>query len=81
MPTPNTCPVTGDAPEDATGPLTFPFEHPTALAPPLEWAQLRERCPVTAVHTVAGEDALLLTRYDDVRSLLADPRFTRTPID
>jgi cytochrome P450 len=57
--------------------LSFPFKPPTALDPPAEWADLRAQCPVAHVHTSAGEDALLLTRYEDIRTLLADPRFTR----
>lgn len=70
----NTCPVTGSSEE----PLDFPFDHPTALEPPKEWEQLRDKCPVAHVRT-PQEDALLLTRYDDVKTLLSDPRFTRTP--
>lgn len=73
----NTCPITGATAED---PLPFPFEPPTAVAPPTEWTQLREQCPVAHVRT-PQEDALLLTRYDDVKSLLSDPRFTRSPDD
>ncbi|GAA3356373.1 hypothetical protein GCM10020366_20190 [Saccharopolyspora gregorii] len=72
-----TCPVTGHA----TDPLPFPFPLPTALEPPPEWRRLQQECPVARVRTVIGEDALLLTRYEDVRAILADPRFTRRPLD
>ena len=50
---------------------------PTAIEPPAEWAELRSGCPVARVRMVSGDEALLATRYDDVRELLADPRFTR----
>jgi len=55
----------------------YPFENPSALEPPPEWAQLRESCPVAPVRMASGDRAVLLTRYDDVRALLSDPRFTR----
>lgn len=58
----------------------YPFEQPSALAAPPEWAQLREQCPVAPVRLVTGEEALLLTRYDDVKTLLADARFSRAPL-
>ncbi|GAA1488697.1 cytochrome P450 [Brachybacterium sacelli] len=77
MSTTKTCPITGATAED---PLPFPFEPPTAVAPPTEWAELRAQCPVAHVRT-PQEDALLLTRYEDVKTLLSDPRFTRSPDD
>ncbi|MEV6306379.1 cytochrome P450 [Actinoplanes sp. NPDC051861] len=55
----------------------YPFAQPTALEPPPEWAELRDRCPVAAVRLASGDQALLLTRYEDVRQVLSDPRFTR----
>ncbi|AOS64508.1 cytochrome P450 [Actinoalloteichus hymeniacidonis] len=79
--TATTCPIGPDAaPGGAAEALPFPFALPTALEPPEEWSQLRDECPVARVRTVVGEDALLLTRYDDVRQILADPRFTRKPV-
>ncbi|HEX3790634.1 MAG TPA: cytochrome P450 [Pseudonocardiaceae bacterium] len=62
--------------EDVRPPL-YPFANPTALEPPAEWAQLRDGCPVARVRMASGDETLLLTRYDDVRTLLMDPRFTR----
>lgn len=61
--------------EDAVA--RYPFAGPTALGSPVEWAELRERCPVARVRLASGDEALLLTRYDDVRAMLSDPRFTR----
>jgi cytochrome P450 len=60
----------------------FPFEAPTALEPPAEWAEFRTGCPVGRVVLASGDEAALITRYDDVRAVLSDPRFTRpTPHD
>ncbi|GIE04287.1 cytochrome P450 [Paractinoplanes durhamensis] len=56
--------------------MDYPFTQPTALEPPEEWAQLRDECPVARIRMASGDEALLLTRYDDVRGMLADPRFT-----
>ncbi|MEV4054847.1 cytochrome P450 [Amycolatopsis sp. NPDC049688] len=66
-----------------TDPLPrFPFEAATALEPPAEWAEFREKCPVARVALASGDEATLITRYDDVRTVLSDPRFTRpTPAD
>ncbi|WP_206789218.1 cytochrome P450 [Amycolatopsis sp. MtRt-6] len=55
----------------------FPFEAATALEPPAEWAEFREKCPVARVALASGDEAALITRYDDVKSVLSDPRFTR----
>ncbi|TDD48891.1 cytochrome P450 [Nonomuraea terrae] len=55
----------------------YPFSNPTALEPPEEWARLREGCPVAPIRLPSGDQALLLTRYDDVKQVLSDPRFTR----
>lgn len=58
-------------------PPLYPFANPTALEPPAEWARLRDECPVATVRMASGDTTLLLTRYDDVRAMLSDPRFTR----
>ncbi|MEU4704276.1 cytochrome P450 [Nonomuraea dietziae] len=57
--------------------LNYPIPSETALEPPAEWAQLRQQCPVAPVKLPSGDQATLLTRYEDVRQVLADPRFTR----
>ncbi|MEV0148759.1 MULTISPECIES: cytochrome P450 [unclassified Nonomuraea] len=54
----------------------YPFPAPGALEPPEEWAELRGRCPVAPIRLASGDEALLLTRYSDVKDLLSDPRFT-----
>ncbi|WP_433435570.1 cytochrome P450 [Nonomuraea sp. CA-141351] len=55
----------------------FPFDRPTALEPPPQLAELREKCPVSHVRLPSGDVATLVTRYDDSRAVLADPRFSR----
>ncbi|MCF3142686.1 cytochrome P450 [Streptomyces platensis] len=57
--------------------LPYPLSYETALDPPAEWAELRSKCPVVTVTVPDGSQAKLLTRYDDVKEMLADPRFTR----
>jgi cytochrome P450 len=57
--------------------LSYPIENPAALEPPAEWAQLRQKCPVAHVRLASGDEASLVTRYDDVKRVLSDPRFTR----
>jgi cytochrome P450 len=56
--------------------LDYPFPAPAALEPPEEWARLRQGCPVAHIRLPSGDKAVLLTRYDDVRQVLSDPRFT-----
>jgi hypothetical protein len=46
--------------------LDYPFRTPTGLAPPEEFQQLRQGCPVAHVRLPSGDQAVLLTRYDDV---------------
>jgi cytochrome P450 len=60
-----------------SSPPDYPFRAPSALDPPEAWSQLRSGCPVANVRLVSGDTAVLLTRYDDVKQTLADPRFDR----
>jgi len=57
--------------------LNYPIPSTAALEPPAEWAELRQECPVARVTLPSGDEASLLTRYDDVKQVLSDPRFTR----
>ncbi|SEG88110.1 Cytochrome P450 [Nonomuraea solani] len=57
--------------------LRYPIPSEAALEPPKEWAELRGTCPVAHVRLPSGDQATLLTRYEDVKEVLADPRFTR----
>ncbi|HEX6347442.1 cytochrome P450 [Umezawaea sp.] len=65
------------APGEADQVIDYPIPSPTALEPPPEWARLRRSCPVADVRLPSGDGASLLTRYDDVKQVLADPRFRR----
>lgn len=57
--------------------LAYPIPADEALEPPAEWAELRSRCPVAHVQLASGDPATLVTRYDDVKAVLSDPRFGR----
>jgi cytochrome P450 len=57
--------------------LRYPMTSDAPLEPPAEWARLREQCPVAQVTLASGDEAMLVTRYDDVKQVLSDPRFTR----
>lgn len=57
--------------------LDYPLPNPTALEPPVEWERLRQGCPVAPIRLPSGDRAVVLTRYADVKQVLADPRFTR----
>ncbi|MFK8848615.1 hypothetical protein [Streptomyces sp. Ac-502] len=54
---------------------------PGSMGPPPQYAALRRRCPVVQVTTPFGAPAWYVTRYDDVRELLADGRFVRPTIN
>jgi cytochrome P450 len=57
--------------------VSYPIPSQTALEPPAEWVELRQRCPVARVALPSGDEASLLTRYQDVKQVLSDPRFGR----
>ncbi|MET0134447.1 MAG: cytochrome P450 [Kibdelosporangium sp.] len=57
--------------------LDYPLARSQPLEPPAEWARLRQQCPVAKVKLPSGDQASLLTRYDDVKQVLSDPRFSR----
>lgn len=55
-----------------TEPLQFPIKRHT-LVPPREYDGLRRANPVPKVQLPTGQQAYLVTRYDDVRKFLLDP--------
>ncbi|GAA1858868.1 cytochrome P450 [Asanoa iriomotensis] len=61
-------------------PPAFPFVSADALEPPAEYAKLRQEEPVARVTLPSGDLAWLVTRYEDVRKVLADRRFSREAI-
>ncbi|MFD6193082.1 cytochrome P450 [Streptomyces sp. NPDC060275] len=62
---------------DNPAPVAYPFEQPPGLAQCPMYAHLREENPVARVRMPSGDQAFLLTRYEDVRTALSDPRFSR----
>ena len=58
---------------------TFPFDDNRDLELDPNWAELLTQ-PACPVHVPGGGDAWLVTRYDDVRTILTDPRFSRSEI-
>ncbi|MEV1173958.1 cytochrome P450, partial [Nonomuraea sp. NPDC049784] len=57
--------------------LSYPIPSEAPLEPPAEWAELRRQCPVARIKLPSGDEAKLVTRYEDVKQVLSDPRFTR----
>ena len=58
---------------------SFPFSRAFPLDPPPEYAQLRAERPVTKARLWDGSTAWIVTRYDDVRDVLSDDRFSNVP--
>ena len=63
----------------ATGSLLplFPFPTPPAADGEPDLARLREAQPVARVRLATGQAVWLATRYDDVRQVVSDSRFSR----
>ncbi|PRX46637.1 nocardicin N-oxygenase [Prauserella shujinwangii] len=54
----------------------YPFARESQLVMPREFAWLRERDPVCRVTLPHGREAVLLTRYDDIRAALSERRLS-----
>ncbi|MDR3080605.1 MAG: cytochrome P450, partial [Streptomyces sp.] len=64
--------------DTADGPaLSYPFHRPSAVEIPRVYGELREQCPVAHVRLPSGDTGYIVTRYDDVRTVLADGVFSR----
>jgi cytochrome P450 len=61
-----------------TGCPHFPTVTRQGLDPDPLLTELRATAPVVQVQLPFGEPVWMLTRYEDVRAMLADPRFSRT---
>ncbi len=70
-----------EAPDRDPEVLDFPLPAPGTMGPPEEYARLRADCPVARVSMPLGATAWYVTRYDDVRDLIADPRLVRPTIN
>ena len=62
------------APAETAPPTRFPLARGCPFDPPAEYAAMRAEQPVTRVRVPSGQDAWLVTRHEDVRRLLTDPR-------
>jgi cytochrome P450 len=60
----------------ATGKETFPLARSCPFAPPPAYEKLREAGPVQRVELQSGQEAWAITRLEDVRQMLTDPRFS-----
>ncbi|RBM16782.1 cytochrome P450 [Prauserella sp. PE36] len=69
--------------ETAAGPSTsgcprhYPFHRPSAIELPPVYAELREDEPVAQVTLPSGDTGYIVSRYDDAKLVLSDPRFSR----
>ncbi|GGO99499.1 cytochrome P450 [Wenjunlia tyrosinilytica] len=59
-------------------PVKFPFGRASEcpMDPPTEYRALRERSPVVRVTLPTGDSPWLVSRYDDIREIFVDPRFS-----
>jgi pentalenolactone synthase len=57
---------------------TLPFDWPDLLTVAPRMRQLQAEAPITRVRTPTGDEAWLVTRYDDVKALFADTRLGRS---
>lgn len=55
---------------------SFPLQRQCPFAPPPEYDQLRVEEPVSKVRLPTGRTAWLVTRYEDVRTVLSNPAFS-----
>jgi len=62
------------------GPLPYPFPRTDILRPHPYYRLLRHERPVAEIVLSNGTPAHLVTRYDDVRTVLEDARFSRVAL-
>jgi cytochrome P450 len=55
---------------------TFPVPRTCPFEPPPEYKELREEAPISRVNLPGGGQAWVITRHEDVRAALTDPRFS-----
>lgn len=60
-------------------PAGFPFARLNPLDPPPEYARLRSEAPMARAKLYNGEEVWLVTRWKDVREVLASPHFSVDP--
>ncbi|MFE3140613.1 cytochrome P450 [Streptomyces scopuliridis] len=59
---------------------TFPLPAPDPLEPAPDYAELRKSEPVAPLTLPTGHRAWVISRYDDVRLVMADPRFSKAAL-
>jgi nocardicin N-oxygenase len=57
--------------------LNYPVPRESATAPPAAYAEQQRDRPVCPIKLATGFDAVLVTRYPDVKQVLSDTRFSR----
>jgi cytochrome P450 len=57
--------------------VRLPLTGDSPLEAPAAWQSLRRGCPVATAEFPSGDKAAYLTRYEHVKGVLTDPRFTR----
>ncbi|MFF0991416.1 cytochrome P450 [Kocuria nitroreducens] len=60
----------------STEPVALPLTRQCPYAPPPEHLQLRDQAPISRVALPSGMTVWALTRHEDIRAMLADPRFS-----
>ena len=58
----------------------YPYEQKCPFQPPEELTWRRRNAPVSQVRLANGSLVWLVTRYDDVRTVLTDERFSRRQV-
>ncbi|GEM46878.1 cytochrome P450 [Deinococcus cellulosilyticus] len=57
----------------------MPSVRPCPFDPPAEYRNIRAEAPVAQFRTPRGNLAWLITRFDDIKQVLTDPRFSSDP--
>jgi len=55
------------------------FKEDAQVCPYPQYARMREECPVPQVRRATGLEPFLITRYEDAKAALADPRLAKNP--
>lgn len=63
----------------ASTPVDFPLRRPGAAFPPEEYARFREQPGLVRSRLPTGAVVWLVTRHEDVRAVLTDPRVSSNP--
>jgi cytochrome P450 len=63
--------------DTSSTPYTMPFGEPDGLTFPPLYARIQREEPLARIRMAYGGDAWMVTRYDDVKTVLSDPRFSR----